>query len=1012
MDPLIGREREIAVIDEALATALRGQRAVVLISGEPGIGKTRLLDELELRVQQAGGRAVWGRTWDAGMTPAFWPWMQVLASIAEPGEPAPELVSLDDRADAGSRLARFDQVAAFLVRRASERPIAVLLDDLHAADPSSLLLLEYLARQVRGARLLIAITARDGEAAPEVEASLARIRRDARRVVVGRLASSEIATMVGGRADAASLARVCELSGGNPLFVEELIACIAAHGTLERIGEITGMRALIRERIARLPAATVEALRAGALGGLELRAVVVADALALPRATLETRLAPALRVGVITRIDADRYRYSHGLVAESLAEFDAELHARLADALERIDGESAASTIAHHRLAIAHLDPVAAASAAERAARVAFAQLAFEDAAVLLERALAVLGTDPTTRKQQGGLLSACVEALQHAGEHARARELCTRGWELARATGDGVLLARLALARGIEFQFGLTDRGLVDMLQEALAAMPEGDSSLRARCLARLAAAEQPAADPTGPVATARDAIAMARRLGDRRTRLDVVHVAFAAMIEFVPAAELDVLLRELFVLATSPGDRLIALRNRLRHCFITLELADRAAFDAAVVAHAELADSIDSPRWAWHARAIAAMVALFEGRFDDARVAADAAEQLAAGDPQSEIALACHRWVADVTATRPATASARRTAEVYAYGRPIMQVVAAESRAAVERALAAAEPMIASDDYAAGSIAEIVVELGDRDRARSLYERLLSSRGRVWVLSMTAFALQDFADRCLLILASMLERWEDADVHARAALDKALRLDAAPWVARIQADWAASFDRRGAPASADPLWRAAAETAQRLGMAGLVERCRVARSTQVVVVVHEVVASDTVAIAREGALWVIEGCGCTARIRDARGVQMLARLIAEPGREIHALELVGDAVDTGDAGEHLDAKAKATYRKRLAELRDDLEEAEALRDADRAERARSEIDALAAELQRAIGLGGRERRAGAASERARSNAQRRLAYAIQQIRNAAPAIGDHLARRVRTGVYCVYVP
>jgi hypothetical protein len=191
---------------------------------------------------------------------------------------------------------------------------------------------------------------------------------------------------------------------------------------------------------------------------------------------------------------------------------------------------------------------------------------------------------------------------------------------------------------------------------------------------------------------------------------------------------------------------------------------------------------------------------------------------------------------------------------------------------------------------------------------------------------------------------------------------------------------------------------------------MAGLVERCRVARSTQVVVAVREVVASDAVAIAREGALWVIEGCGCTARIRDARGVQMLARLIAEPGREIHALELVGDAVDTGDAGEHLDAKAKATYRKRLAELRDDLEEAEALRDADRAERARSEIDALAAELQRAIGLGGRERRAGAASERARSNAQRRLAYAIQQIRNAAPAIGDHLARRVRTGVYCVY--
>jgi hypothetical protein len=1022
MDVLIGRDRELAILAEAGRSASSGHRAIVMISGEPGIGKTRLLEELATQIERDGGRTAWGRTWEVGMTPAFWPWTQLLAVLAEPDDPAPALVGLDDRADAASRLARFDAVAAFLIRRAASRPLALLLDDMHAADASSLLLLEYLARQLRSARLLIALTARDGEAPPESEAALARIRRDAKRIVVGRLDATHVARMVGERASTALIARVHELSEGNPLFVEELVACIAAHGDLDRVGQITGVHAVIRDRVARLPATTASVLAAGALAGREFRGIVIADALGLTAAELDARLAPALKLGVVVRAAPDRYRFSHGLVAESLAEHDdaAGLHARLADALERHEGDHGASAIAHHRLAIAHLDPVGAAAAAEQAARVSLAHLAFEDAASLLDRAIGVLADDAATRKQRGALLCARAEALQHAGDHARARALCDDAARLARDAGDGVLLARIALARGIEFQFGSTDRVLVDMLGEALAAMPPGDSSLRARCLARLAAAEQPAADSRIPIAAARDAIAMARRIGDRRTRLDVLNVAFAAMIEFVPPTELDVLLRELFVLATSPGDRLIALRNRLRHCFITLELANRSGFDAAVLAHAELAEAIGMPRWTWPVKLIAAMIAAFEGRFADADAAAGEAEAIGASDPQGERTFAYHRWATAWLATRPSAALARRVADCYEYARPAMSIVAAlddGDLAAVTAALAAAEPLAEHDDFSATILADAIAACGDAARARRCYEQLAPNAGRLWVSTMTGFTLQDFSDRCLLVLAGVLGRWEAVDTHAGTALGLARKLDAAPWVARIQADWATALDRRGDHARADELWDAARIAAERLGMPGLLARCVAARTGRVAprspVAEPARESSDEVTVARDGALWTVRGRGCVAHVRDSRGMQMLARLVGTPGREIHAIELDGEGgVDTGDAGEMLDPSAKAAYRKRLAELTEELEEAEAWRDAERAERARAEVEALARELSRAVGLGGRARKSGAASERARINAQRRLAYAIQQIKTAAPALGEHLAARVRTGTFCVYDP
>jgi hypothetical protein len=180
---------------------------------------------------------------------------------------------------------------------------------------------------------------------------------------------------------------------------------------------------------------------------------------------------------------------------------------------------------------------------------------------------------------------------------------------------------------------------------------------------------------------------------------------------------------------------------------------------------------------------------------------------------------------------------------------------------------------------------------------------------------------------------------------------------------------------------------------------------------------------AEPPFAFAREGEYWAVSYGPATFRLKDSLGLQYLVRLIEEPGREIHVLDLAGEraaggaagtseAIDTGDAGELLDDEARRSYQRRLEDLEETVAEAESFGDAARAARAREEIEMLGAELGRAVGLGGRVRRAGGAAERARSAVQRRLKNAIERVGEHAPELGALLGRTVRTGIYCVYRP
>jgi hypothetical protein len=184
-----------------------------------------------------------------------------------------------------------------------------------------------------------------------------------------------------------------------------------------------------------------------------------------------------------------------------------------------------------------------------------------------------------------------------------------------------------------------------------------------------------------------------------------------------------------------------------------------------------------------------------------------------------------------------------------------------------------------------------------------------------------------------------------------------------------------------------------------------------------------------------REGEYWTVRYNGSVARLKDAKGLRCLARLLAHPGREFHAadLEAAGSQAsrsarpgvrngagtgelrvrpDLGDAGELLDARAKAAYKARLGELAAELEEAERCNDPGRAAQARAEREFLVRELARAVGLGGRDRRAASHAERARLNVTRAIRAAMANLARANPSLGQHLSATIRTGRYCSYTP
>jgi hypothetical protein len=284
----------------------------------------------------------------------------------------------------------------------------------------------------------------------------------------------------------------------------------------------------------------------------------------------------------------------------------------------------------------------------------------------------------------------------------------------------------------------------------------------------------------------------------------------------------------------------------------------------------------------------------------------------------------------------------------------------------------------------------------------------------------------------RLLGRLATVQERWDDAGTHFDAALAANRRLGARAWIAHTHYAYGVMLSRRGDAARARYFLDQARFAADGLGMPPLAAEVQAALdkvSAQGRTSPAPAQRADAVAVfRRDGDVWTIEFDGHLVRLRDLKGLHFLQLLLRHPGRDFHVLELMQLTAFSGeagaapaDAGMHaagttskdviLDARAKSEYRRRLAELRAELEEAESWNDAGRAEKARAEMDALTAQLAAAVAPGGGDRRMGSAAERARTTVTKSIRTVLAKLTKDHPPLADHLRSRVRTGYFCSYV-
>ena len=628
--PLLGRAREWDALCGWLDDARAGQGRLVLCTGEAGIGKTRLCQELAGLA--AGERVAWGRCPDTEGVPAFWPWREVLRTLGVDEPSVTDVRSPDDRFRA------VEAVGSAVLDEVTQRPLVIVLDDVHWADEPSLLVLRHLADRAPQVPLLLVAALREpepGTAAARARSALERAPACERLDLQG-LGPADVGRQLDalgalGALSAAGTAadEVHDATGGNPFFVRE-VARAVVDGTWQPGRAPRSVREAVDARVERLDARMRRLLEAGAVVGHRFSIAVAARMLGIDVQDCLGAADAAVASGLLAQVSAGELRFSHALTRDAVRAGIAtrtavELHRAAAEALEahwagQLDEHLA--ELAWHRMALAPYGEAEEARRwALRAATESVRRLAFEEGVRLYRAALQVPAPWPDDAAACRTHL-ALGRAGYFAGDLESARSAAVAAADLARSAKLPDLLAEAALV--LEPVPDPATTALITALCDEALAMAAPDSALRARLLAQRSHLAFYAGDNALTDDASAAALELARASGDDNSLI----AALRARHDAVPGPQLRrerlALAAEMLAAAERTGDARTAMWGRLWRVDALVEdgrLADAADELGPLAATVE---RVGGPVSAWHRDRVRACLAQARGRFVEAQEAA----------------------------------------------------------------------------------------------------------------------------------------------------------------------------------------------------------------------------------------------------------------------------------------------------------------------------------------------------------------------------------------------------
>jgi tetratricopeptide (TPR) repeat protein len=1099
--------RELAELHDGLEEVLAGHGRLFLISGEPGIGKTCLAEQLSTYASERAAIVIWGTCWEGSGAPAYWPWIQIFRSFMgddhsqrletlldseapQIAELLPEAARLCRPSSTATKLhvlpsgnnleeARFrlfDSAARLLKNLANADPLVIVLDDLQEADQPSLLMLRFVARELKESRVMLVGNYREGVVRSSLALSrlIGEIAREGHQLALRGLNEAQVARFVqergGQAAEPGLVGTIMRATAGNPLFLDGVIRMLVAEGKLARSDRLTmqdlripdSIREAIRQRLGLFSQRARSVLSIAAVTGQEFEFECLQRVSGDTVDSLLEALDEIQRDGIVDSVGNGRrrYRFAHDLIRETIYQdlpvsVRLRIHQQIAHALEELyaaDPSLHLAELSHHYRASALLgDSAKAFDYSVRAGDAALAVFAYEETANQWRSALEIAEREQTDAQRVVDLYSR-LGGLMVTLDLAEGVRYLEKALGLYTELGLQIEEARIHAALGqlaASLDARMDVRAAIEHYRKGealIATQPKTDVTLRllGTTYSGIAAASARSLRIRDGLIASHRGIKLSRRTNDEwlyawSGAQQALHLHYAGRL-----AKAHSLISQVWEVADHTNQVGVSLNATRIGGGTRATIYD---YEQTLLWYER---ELSSPRTAntrYHRGILQVLLGetfLIKGQPARAQAFLPQMSADPLGHAPGFIAFCEGRWEDSERLWTQVYERSRRVGgrdEGYGYSSFMSWV---RRTLGLQRK---GEMLLSEALSLCRGQALQYVEMWARPELILLY----ADTGRF------AEGLPHIA-RCKQILAAG-EEWHG--IRGKIARAEAVLAAAAGSFEKAQREfeqgvsifrfyqvpfeeaetlyyWARALESAGEHSRAAEKIEAAIEIYSHCGAGERwIERASaVKHDPHFVSSQNASEASDMRAhFCKEGDYWTIGFEGAICRLKHTKGLLYIAYLLRHPGMELSTLDLIhfgqtnGEQPimeqqfehqessikvrpDLGDAGAALDHQAKVDYHRRLRELRPELDEAERFNDLGRRERLRAEIDFLTAELTAHVGRRSKNRKAASHAERARLAVYKRIRSSLDEIRKANPALGKHLAKTLRTGYRCAYLP